>query len=168
MSSKRRGGGCWVVVRTVPADGRCWTSAVSSGGDVEAEMFPGATIVMPWVCSRGDAGLTDVWAWVLPGVEAGAANQSGLLGAEAAVLSASGCAVGLLGARGAVQAARGCAEVAKIPASRGERASPMGVGTRGLASSKKSKSSTDGEAGCVAKGNEVSSKTTCRDMILLE
>jgi hypothetical protein len=99
-------------------------------------MFPGATIVVPWVCSRGDAGLTDVWAWVLPGVEAGAGNQSGLLGAEAAGLAARGCAVGLLGAGGAVQAARGCAEVAKIPAGRGERASPMGVGTRGLVSSK--------------------------------
>jgi hypothetical protein len=130
-------------------------------------MFLGATIVVPWVCSRGDAGLTDVWAWVLPGVEAGAGNQSGLLGAEAVGLAARGCAVGLLGVGGAVQAARGCAEVAKIPASRGEHASPMGVGTRGLVSSKKSKSSTDGEAGCVAKGNEVSSKTTCRDMMIL-
>jgi hypothetical protein len=122
---------------------------VSSGEDAEAEVFPGATTVVPWVCSRGDARLTDAWAWVRPGVEAGAGNQSGLLGVEGAVLAAHGYEVGLLGAVGAVQAARGCAEVAKIPAVRGERASPMGIGTRGLVSSKKSKSSTDGDAGCV-------------------
>jgi hypothetical protein len=61
------------------------------------------------------------------------------LGAEGAVLAARGCEVGLLGAVGAVQAARGCAEVAKIPAGRGEHASPMGIGTRGLVSSKKIK-----------------------------